>query len=428
MFLERKLEIRMRLVRYLLLCLLAAVFSNLHAQCGGDELHRSFLNQRDYEAVQEFVNSKRTISLIDKDRFLKIHGDIRTNVYYRIEKQGALNLRGRDTPFPRGSFEAELNLRMDYKAERTWAHLHVQESNIMGIGPHLGQTCGNNPEGLFGSGFCNDLCLRRAYFGWRVYECKEVDKLDIEIGRRPMYTFMDSRIEFNSRFDGVMAKYTRQVQKNSNAYLTIGSFLINEHESYFGYLGETGILNLLHQRIDLKYSYIYWDRNGFNQCGVRNPVGTMFRVSQWSLGWDFPKDAFGKKARIYGAYLRNSAAERIPQTNFTYANMGWYAGFIIGEVFKQGDWSFDMNYQYVQAQAVPENDARGIGRGNVLKETLTAEGRGRTNFKGWHFEGLVAVTDDLSIDAIYDFSVPVNRQIGGYHRYSKLEVDVIWAF
>ena len=95
---------------------------------------------------------------------------------------------------------------------------------------------------------------------------------------------------------------------------------------------------------------------------------------------------------------------------------------------KEGDWSVEIQYQYVQAQAIPEGDVSGIGRGNVLDESFTTcSRRGEGNYKGWRFESLYAITDNLIIDTIYEFSNAANKQIGGPHEYEKFEVETIYA-
>jgi len=96
---------------------------------------------------------------------------------------------------------------------------------------------------------------------------------------------------------------------------------------------------------------------------------------------------------------------------------------------KEGDWSFEVQYQFVRAFAIPDKDVSGIGRGNVLKDSVTAPGaRGNTNYKGWRFEGFYALTDDLTIDSIFEFSQAIKNKIGGSHHYSKFELETIYAF
>jgi hypothetical protein len=145
------------------------------------------------------------------------------------------------------------------------------------------------------------------------------------------------------------------------------------------------------------------------------------------LDINLPK-IYDKRAQIYGAVLVNSAAKPNILTHFKRENVGWYVGYLMGEVRKKGDWAIDISYELVEAQAIPDSDVNGIDRGNVRRETFTADGRGKTNYKGWEFQLLYAFTDKLSTNIIYDISNAENPNIGGRHRYSKLEIDLIMAF
>ena len=96
---------------------------------------------------------------------------------------------------------------------------------------------------------------------------------------------------------------------------------------------------------------------------------------------------------------------------------------------KEGDWALEIQYQVVQAQAMPDDDAGGICRGNILDESFTTcSRRGNTNYKGWKFEGLYAFTDNLTLDTIIEWSKAEDSRIGGTHTYSKFEMEAIYAF
>ena len=100
----------------------------------------------------------------------------------------------------------------------------------------------------------------------------------------------------------------------------------------------------------------------------------------------------------------------------------------IGEVKKEGDWAIDMRYEVVQAFAIPDDDVSGISRGNVFGESFTRSCRGNGNYYGFRLEGLYALTDNLSIDAILEYSRAYKKSIGGSHSFSKCEVEAIYAF
>ena len=410
---------------------------------------------RDWEALQDFVNSKRTIPYYEKQDKLEISGDVRFEVTHRTETARGKALRGwpttnrasddglpisqkTGTPVSKFTYVSVMNLLIDYEqdAEVTWGQVKLQFENSAGTEfnnnsckcPTVGVIC--DPEGLYGSGTCDQLCTKVCYFGYNVWDRKEYDFLDIEVGRRQMNKIFDSRIEFKSRFDGVLFSYSRLFKPDWKIYLNGGPFVIDSVSNHYGLVAELGTLDFFESGVDMKYSIINWKKNGHNRCFVENPLSARFLVSQWSAAYNFKKDnpIFHRKARLYGAFLVNTSAPKTILTDFKRQNIGWYIGCIIGEVRKKGDWSVDMNYQLVEAQAMPDFDCNGIGRGNVRKQSFTADQNGKTNYKGWHFEALYAITDDLNVDATYDFSNAYNGNIGGSHTYHKAEVDFILEF
>jgi hypothetical protein len=194
--------------------------------------------------------------------------------------------------------------------------------------------------------------------------------------------------------------------------------------------------------VDLKYSFIDWKRRGKNRAFKHNPRGAQFQNSQFTLAYHVQEEwCYGEPLKLYGAFLVNHAAKKhhfeegksITQKK----NLAFYVGFLYGEVCHAGDWSLDVTYEWVQAQAIPDPDNAGIGRGNVLGETFTQQGtgtgsaayaRGNANYKGWRFEGLYAVTDNLSLDALFQFSRAESKRYGGYLNYNKFKLQAIYAF
>jgi hypothetical protein len=414
---------------------------------------------RDWEALQDFVNSKRTIPYAEKQDRLEISGDVRFETTHRTETAMGHALRGwpsttkvtdRDlplsqktgVPIPKYTYGVVLNLLVDYEQEEevTWAQLKIQYENSAGteFNPNLCHCPSNpsntspycDPQGLYGSGTCDQLCTKICYFGYNVWDRKEYDFLDLEIGRRQMNKIFDSRIQFKSRFDGILLNYSRLFKPDWKIYIEGGPFVIDFRAGHYGIVAEMGTLDFFESGVDLKYSIIDWMKHGENRCFVNNPRGARFVVSQWTAAYNFKKDNFvlHRKARIYGAFLTNFAAPRTIATFYKRQNIGWYIGFLVGDVKKKGDWSVDMNFQVVQAQAIPDPDVNGISRGNVLKQSFTETQNGRTNYKGWHFETLYAITDDLNLDVTYEFSNAYNGKIGGSHTYHKAEVDFILEF
>lgn len=420
----------------------------------------------------------------------------------------------RNLPVSHNDWDVEFNLKLKYTFQKAWAYAHLQFDNSAGIsgfndsqtkltiyGPDecLSDTSltgielvnfsdppdvlvvRNMSETCKGSGEAGNIKLKRAYMGYNVY-ADGVHRVDIELGRRKMDDIFDSEIEFGSRFDGILLKYVTEVEEFADFYWTVGGFIIDERVNHIGFATEFGFLDIYDSGLDLKYSYIDWTKRGTNRNFVRDPLGMQFRNSQISFAYHFIPFQVCKKdipTEFYGGFLVNHAAKKNIFTNYKKKNLGWYTGLYVGEVDAAGDWAFDFEYIYVQAQAVSDCDVSSIGRGNILDEHLTdivydprnqilgpvvaiidEDGkvvkiidtdivtylenpipgicgtpysallpqRGNANFKGWRFEFLYAITDNFSLDLTYEHSDAEDHRIGGWHPYTNYEIEAIYAF
>ncbi|HEV8052484.1 MAG TPA: hypothetical protein VGP47_08315 [Parachlamydiaceae bacterium] len=437
------------------------------------------LNERDFDALRDYLKSKRVADIEESTSSLTISGDVRTEYRHLNESCKGQRLRGisvkpgvlgRERAISRNDFDIEFNLRFDYVGEKTWASAQVRYDNSAGVddnghpcgpvknpiigccGPQARQ-CIGDPEGFHGSGNCDDLCLKRAYMGYELYSCGN-SRMFFELGRRgSLYNVFDSNIQFLSRFDGLLLKYESKWNCVGDWYVQAAGFVVDEKVNHFAWVAEAGLLNIANSGIDLKYSVIDWEKHGRNRCGARDPRGFRFINSQFTAAYNWDTACFGqylhktfiKKTSFYGAFLVNHAARNFgvkklvgydgnddPIYNTKYhgkQNIGWYAGVLFGKVRKEGDWAIEVQYQSVQAQAVPDRDVAGICRGNILDESITTcSYRGNTNYKGWRVQGLYAFTDNLTLDSIIEWSKAENEKIGGAHTYSKMELEAIYAF
>lgn len=445
----------MRSLYCLLFLTFTLVFPRLQAQVeqDGDRFDEE-LNEKDWEALYDYINTKRTINVEEKDVNLAISGDVRTewrhlNEWKRHQRlRGAGGAKKNGLPISRNDFDIEFNVRFDYVCERAWGVAHVQYDNSAGVDDN-DRPCNLDPQGWHGSGHCGDICLKKAYMGYNVYCCPNF-RFDVELGRRNLYTVFDSEVQFLSRFDGLLLKYSASFEKFADWYLNAAGFLIDERVNHFGWVAETGFYSILETGFDFKYSFIWWPKYGENRCGLNNPRAFRFLNSQWTLYYNFDPELFcDHNAFLYGAVVVNhdashrfnygysgvkkkgshaGRAKGYKKTISKHANLAWYAGITIGEVVNEGDWAIDLQYQWVEAKSIPNNDVSGIGRGNVLGESFTETGRGNTNYKGFRLEGLYALTDNLTLDCIIDHTVAIDKEIGGAHRYSKFELEAIYAF
>lgn len=442
------------------------------------------LNEVDFDALRDFINTKRAVNVEEKAQNLTISGDVRTE-WRHLNEQGRRtplgkndNLRGSnwgardfdDLPISRNDWDIEANLIFEYKTERTWAVMQLQFDNAAGVFDNgtacacngnlsngdevasalaLGE-CRADPQGWHGSHTCSSICLKKAYFGYNLIDnCGT--KFDVELGRRRLNNVFDSKVQFLSPFDGILLKYSSKVDYADKVYVYAGGFVVNQIINQLAWAVETGVMNINESGFDLKYSFIDWQKHGRGECyfatspHVRNPRGFDFLISQWTAYYHLNKEwCFGKDATLYGAFLINHARKSLKypfklnpveedDDEFEIrrsgrANLAWYVGFKMGEVVKEGDWSIEVQYQYVQAIAVPDGDVRGIGRGNVLNWSFTNSFMGNTNFKGWKFEGLYALTDNITLDTIVEWSTAIDKNIGGNHHYSCFKLEAIYAF
>lgn len=454
---------------FLLLAVTVGIVSAASAFAQGQDESRfqEELNERDFDALREYLKSKRTLDIAEKACNLTISGDVRTEWRHLNEKCHGKKVRGGDAtnraglPISRNDFDIECNLRFDYVAERTWAVAHLQYDNSAGVDGN-GHPCGNilngkskkqkkhkcdegrcekcktedfdcfaDPEGWHGSGGCSDLCLKKAYMGYNI--CVEGDsRFDIELGRRGnLYLVFDSKVQFLSRLDGILLKYDSSWESVADWYVHAAGFLVDERVNQFAWITEIGFLGIYDTGFDFKYSFIDWEKHGKNRCFAHNPEGFRFMNSQFTLAYNLDPQYLNRPVKFYGAIIWNHDGHSFWAhcKKFHGKNLAWYTGVLIGEVKKEGDWAVELIYQVVQARSIPDDDMAGIGRGNVLDDSFTSlTRRGNTNFRGWRLEGLYAVTDNITLDTIFEWTKADDNNIGGSHNFSKFELEAIYAF
>jgi hypothetical protein len=118
-----------------------------------------------------------------------------------------------------------------------------------------------------------------------------------------------------------------------------------------------------------------------------------------------------------------------------------YVGFSIGELKKKGDWAFDINYQVVEAQSIPDFDVQGIGLGNAADTgfyTATIKGTGdpntrktaggNTNYRGFQLTLDWLLTNQLDFQQSWQQSITLQKNIGKFHRYKQYEIEFIYSY
>jgi len=490
----------MKLLRYFIpFLILGFTTSGAYAQRFGQET--SFdrqLRSNDDQPLREFVESKENIDVREKSKNLEISGDVRFE-WRNIQEKGVVRwekeenedsyadsygegekihkeyryLRGGDhvdqrgVPLSTNDFDVEFNLKIKYTFKDAWAMAHLQFDNPCGVRGRndcFGESPVFNKEGsevlrkvkrdnryaVKGSGEGAAVNLKRAYIGYNMY-ADGAHRLDIIFGRQKLDDIFDSEVQFSSRYDGILLKFASAVDEVFDWYITGGPFVVDERVDQFSWAAEIGFLDICDTGIDFKYSIIDWQKHGKNRCFIHNPLSTDFLNSQITLTYTFSQCLLGKEIpfELYSGFLVNHAARKTKFTKHKKKNLAWYAGLYVGNVDKKGDWSFDIEYVAVQAQAVADNDVGSIGRGNILDEELVTivpdsadhlhdcssgyptgyyPRRGNANFIGWRFEFLYAITDNFSLDMICEFSREEDKRIGGRHHYRDFEIEAIYAF
>lgn len=460
--------------------------------CDCEHFDANFFMERDFKTVQDWIKLRRAIPLQDKACNLMISGDIRMAGRYLDEKRADVHMRGKGAPrdlavnngafIARTLYDIDFNLRFDYRGECTWAVAEVGFDNKAGINcnpragfrqelvgwdpafgeleplPAVGPNAAidgsafyepdnalawaGDPCGIQGSGSCCRVCLRKAFFGYNLFEDCD-NRLDIEIGRRSLYDIFDSRVQFGSRADGILLRYSTCLECVGDFYVNGGVFVVDYRSNHYGLAVEAGVLNICDCGVELKYSLIDWKLNGTNAWGCEDPFGMKYITSQIMAAYNFQLPFTCENAQIYGAFLINHAAQRDPRFNNRRENVGFYVGATIGEIVNEGDWALDVNFQYIEAATFMEKDLTGIGRGNVhaVPISLSDWGAGSTssgavppvnvadfgwlNYQGIHAELLYAVTDQFVLKGQFDYSKNIRRN---KTNFTKVEVAAMYSF
>ena len=384
------------------------------------------LGDEDIQALRDWINSKRMITVRELGGQLSISGEARAELQSINSTHNGVAQRGRGTGRPNNDYDVEFNLTIDYRTENTWSAARIKFDNDAGIfTDHLG------------SGTNNKIKVDKAYFGYRVID-RDRHTADIEVGRRGMLLLFDSKLQFVSNFDGVSFKDSYAIDGVGDLYYQLGAFMVNEKKDQAAYVGELGILNVANTGFYTKYSLIDWDTKDTHVV----PKEFHFIVSQLILGYKFIPQPWDKVITFYLGGLYNHRARAIKISDHKRANFGGYLGFSIGQLKKTGDWNFEANYQVLAAQCVPNFDASGIGMGArrghgfyaVEKEdklvpfTNRHQPEGNVNYRGFKLVFQYMLTNNLNIFQEWSQSITLDDHIGPFRRFKQYEVEFIYAF
>ncbi|MBM3200917.1 MAG: hypothetical protein FJZ56_00745 [Chlamydiae bacterium] len=382
-------------------------------------------NDREMAALRQWITSKRMVTVKERGGNFALSGDVRAKFGATNEVEDGINQRGRysaNPNIPFNEYNIETNLMYDYRTDYTWVTIKLKYNNIMGTF----------------NGTVNKLALDRAFLGFRFLEGRTYTT-DLEIGRRKLgYTF-DSKVQYGTIMDGILLKFNTVIEKVGDFYLYGGPFVTNQLINQYSWVVELGGLNLFSTGLYTKLSAIDWN-TGSQKTHIETEQFRFFNVqSLW--GYRFiPTIILPKKITLaYAAATANLAARNVVQTNNELENWAWYAGFAIGEIRQKGDWAIDINYQWVQAQAISGFDMDGIGRGTAkpfyatvengkIVPTTSKNAVGQCNFKGWQFELIYLISNTITISQTFKSTVTLDKNIGPDIKYKQYRLEFIYAF
>jgi hypothetical protein len=388
--------------------------------------HAADVQDEDIQALRDWINSKRMITVRELGGQLSISGEVRAELQSISASTNGVKERGRGTGKANNDYDVEFNLGIDYRTENTWAAARIRFDNDAGI-----------MSEQFGSGTNNKIKVDKAYFGYRVID-RDRHTMEIEVGRRGMFLIFDSKLQFVSNFDGVSFKDNYAVDKVGDLYYQLGAFIVNEKKDQAGYVGELGILNVANTGFYTKYSLIDWDTKHVDKL----PSEFHFIVSQLLLGYKFIPQPWDKVVNFYLGGLYNHRARPLEITYHKKANFGGYLGFSIGQIKKTGDWNFEINYQVLAAQCIPSFDVSGIGMaarkgrsfyyhekdGKLVVNTNRHQPEGNVNYRGFKMVLQYMLSNNLNLFQEWSQSITLDDHIGPFRRFKQYEIELIYAF
>jgi hypothetical protein len=506
---------------FMLLVAIGLASTTVYAQEEDFDEHNRDLNERDLQALRDFLRERREQLGAEQQNPLKITGDVRMEYRYRSERFHGRELFGENRftceglPISHNDFDIEANMRINYIGKRTWAEVHLQYDNSAGISDNdcccdplmiheekenckecrerhgsdsdICESCEDarvaesfcTKDRFHGSGRGNELSLKRAYFGYTICE-SETTSLDVEIGRRKLYDVFESDIQYLSRFDGVVLRYSSALENVFDWYVKGAAFVVDERVNHYAWGAEVAFQNIYNSNFDFKYSIVDWEKRGHNRCGNRNPVGFKYVNSQFLVDYNVDPKMFDRPVQIYGAIVVNHDANQIRHvqnrfckecfedtfdvelsssssdgsselvsgsgsessdtsysgSSYSYDGkkshkrhhawdgLGGYCGIYIGRVKKKGDWSVELEYQYVQKNCIAFDDQSGITLNNEFEGCCDSPLPTR-DYQGVSLELLYAITDNFSIDTVLQTASSLG---GARHRYNELKIEAVYAY
>ncbi|HEY5236683.1 MAG TPA: hypothetical protein VIJ14_10935, partial [Rhabdochlamydiaceae bacterium] len=114
------------------------------------------MNNEDIQALRDWINSKRMITVKELGGQLSISGEVRAEMQANNVVVDGKSQRGRGTGKSNHDYDVEFNLGIDYRTENTWAAARIKFDNDAGTFTEH-----------YGSGTSDKIKVDKAYFGYR---------------------------------------------------------------------------------------------------------------------------------------------------------------------------------------------------------------------------------------------------------------------
>src|ERR1700733_10717121 len=102
------------------------------------------MNNEDIQALRDWINSKRMITVKELGGQLSISGEVRAEMQANNVVVDGKSQRGRGTGKSNHDYDVEFNLGIDYRTENTWAAARIKFDNDAGtVTDHFGSGTNN---------------------------------------------------------------------------------------------------------------------------------------------------------------------------------------------------------------------------------------------------------------------------------------------